>query len=227
MVWPGDSVGRVSSRAGAGEPEQFADDAGVAHRPSGTRVERARRCPVLVVRPARAVGIGGRAGGEVVGEHAGEAEVFPLLHVPVARQGQDSRCPAAAAAVVPEPGPDAARQAAAGHGVPAPVGERGSAWADMPADALVLELLRVRRVGPWTAGAATADWTNDFAAYPCGDLAVRKWAARAAPSAAWPADEPGFHRHWRQVAGPHLADVTLLARVASRSLGTSRAAAAS
>jgi hypothetical protein len=51
-----------------------------------------------VVRPAHAVGIGGRAGGEVVGEHAGEAEVFPLLHVPVARQGQDSRRPAAAAA---------------------------------------------------------------------------------------------------------------------------------
>jgi DNA-3-methyladenine glycosylase II len=88
--------------------------------------------------------------------------------------------------------------------------EQGRAWAAMPADALVAELVRVRRVGPWTAGAATADWTNDFAAYPCGDLAVRTWAARAAPSAAWPADEPGFHRHWRQVAGPHLADVTLL-----------------
>ena len=88
--------------------------------------------------------------------------------------------------------------------------EHGSVWATMPADALVLELLRVRRVGPWTAGAATADWTNDFAAYPCGDLAVRTWAARAAPSAAWPADEPGFHRYWRQMAGPHLADVTVL-----------------
>ncbi|MGH3267323.1 MAG: hypothetical protein ACRDNS_35675, partial [Trebonia sp.] len=89
--------------------------------------------------------------------------------------------------------------------------EHGNAWVAMPADALVLELLRVRRVGPWTAGAATADWTNDFGAYPCGDLAVRTWAARAAPSAAWPADEPGFDRHWRQVAGPHLADLTLLA----------------
>jgi DNA-3-methyladenine glycosylase II len=88
--------------------------------------------------------------------------------------------------------------------------EHGSAWAAMPADALVLELLRVRRVGPWTAGAATADWTNDFGAYPYGDLAVRTWAARAAPSAAWPADEPGFHRHWRQVGGPHQADLTLL-----------------
>lgn len=88
--------------------------------------------------------------------------------------------------------------------------EHGSAWAAIPADALVLELLRVRHVGPWTAGAATADWTNDFGAYPCGDLAVRTWAGRAAPSAAWPADEPGFDRCWRQVAGSHLADLTLL-----------------
>jgi DNA-3-methyladenine glycosylase II len=88
--------------------------------------------------------------------------------------------------------------------------EQGSAWAAMPVDALVAGLLRVRRVGPWTAGAAAADWANDFAAYPCGDLAVRTWAARAAPSAAWPADEPGFHRRWRQVAGSHVADLTLL-----------------
>jgi DNA-3-methyladenine glycosylase II len=88
--------------------------------------------------------------------------------------------------------------------------EQGSAWAAMPAGALVPELLGVRRIGPWTAGAAAADFANDFAAYPFGDLAVRTWAARAAPSAAWPGDEPGFHHRWRQVAGPHLADLTLL-----------------
>jgi DNA-3-methyladenine glycosylase II len=88
--------------------------------------------------------------------------------------------------------------------------EQGIAWAAMTADALVPELLRVRRVGPWTAGAAAADWANEFAAYPYGDLAVRTWAALAAPSAAWPADEPGFHRRWRQVASPHVADLTLL-----------------
>ena len=99
---------------------------------------------------------------------------------------------------------DALRAAAAAYT------ERGRAWAAMPASVLVPALLAVRRVGPWTAGAAAADWANEFAAYPCGDLAVRTWAARAAPSAAWPRDEPGFGRRWRQVAGPHLADLTLL-----------------
>ena len=88
--------------------------------------------------------------------------------------------------------------------------EHGSAWAAMPAAALVPELLGVRRIGPWTAGAAVADFANDFVAYPCGDLAVRTWAARATPSAPWPGDEPGFDRRWRQIAGPYLADLTLL-----------------
>jgi DNA-3-methyladenine glycosylase II len=99
---------------------------------------------------------------------------------------------------------DALRTAAAAYT------EHGREWAAMPASGLVPALLAVRRVGPWTAGAAVADWANDFAAYPCGDLAVRTWAAHAAPSAAWPRDEPGFDRRWRQVAGPHLADLTLL-----------------
>jgi len=99
---------------------------------------------------------------------------------------------------------DALRAAAAAYT------EHGREWAAMPASVLVPALLAVRRVGPWTAGAAAADWANEFAAYPCGDLAVRTWAARAAPSAAWPHDEPGFGRRWRQIAGPHLADLTLL-----------------
>jgi DNA-3-methyladenine glycosylase II len=98
---------------------------------------------------------------------------------------------------------DALRAAAAAYA------QHGREWVAMPAAVLVPALLAVRRVGPWTAGAAVADWANDFAAYPCGDLAVRTWAARAAPSAAWPGDEPGFGRHWRHVAGPHLADLTM------------------
>jgi DNA-3-methyladenine glycosylase II len=88
--------------------------------------------------------------------------------------------------------------------------EHRGAWEAMPAAELAAALLAVRRVGPWTAGAAVADWANDFTFYPCGDLAVRTWAARAAPSAAWPGDEPGFGRRWRQLAGPYLADLTLL-----------------
>jgi DNA-3-methyladenine glycosylase II len=96
------------------------------------------------------------------------------------------------------------------RGAAAAFTEHGTAWVSLPAAVLAAELVGIRRVGPWTAGAATADWANDFAAYPCGDLAVRTWAARAAPSAAWPGDEPGFRDRWRQIAGPHLAGLTLL-----------------
>jgi DNA-3-methyladenine glycosylase II len=85
-----------------------------------------------------------------------------------------------------------------------------SDWESLAAGDLVTALQAVPRVGPWTAGAAVADWDNDFTAYPCGDLAVRTWAARAAPSAGWPGDEPGFRRRWEQLAGPHLAEITLL-----------------
>jgi hypothetical protein len=31
----------------------------------------------------------------------------------------------------------------------------------------------------------------------------------ATPSAGWPGDEPGFHARRRQIARPHLADLTL------------------
>jgi len=71
----------------------------------------------------------------------------------------------------------------------------------MPTDELVAELLRVPRVDRGRPERLLPTGLNDFAAYPCGDLAVRTWAARAAPSATWPADESGFHRRWRQVAG--------------------------
>lgn len=86
----------------------------------------------------------------------------------------------------------------------------GAAWALLPAGELAAVLPSVHRIGPWTAGAAAADWSNDFSLYPYGDLAVRTWAARAAPDAGWPGDEPGFRTRWEQAAGPHLAGITLL-----------------
>jgi DNA-3-methyladenine glycosylase II len=86
----------------------------------------------------------------------------------------------------------------------------GNAWERMPAENLAAELRTVPRVGPWTAGAAVADWSNDFSAYPCGDLAVRTWAAHAAPSVTWPDNESVFQQHWQEHAGPHLAELTLL-----------------
>ena len=61
------------------------------------------------------------------------------------------------------------------------------------ADVLVQELQRIPRIGPWTAGAAVADYSNDFTYYPYADLAVRTWAKRAAPSYPWPAGAPRGH----------------------------------
>lgn len=85
-----------------------------------------------------------------------------------------------------------------------------SAWVHMPAADLAADLRTVPRVGPWTAGAAIADWSNDFAAYPCGDLAIRTWAAHMAPPITWPDDEPAFQQYWQELAGDHLAELTLL-----------------
>ncbi|MBO0802116.1 MAG: hypothetical protein J2P25_03450 [Nocardiopsaceae bacterium] len=86
----------------------------------------------------------------------------------------------------------------------------GSAWERMPAAELAAELCTVPKVGPWTAGAAIADWSNDFSVYPCGDLAVRTWAANAAPSMTWPGNESDFRQYWQERSGSHLAELTLL-----------------
>lgn len=89
-------------------------------------------------------------------------------------------------------------------------GEHGDRWRKTDPEALISDLQRVPRIGPWTAQAAVADWANRFDLYPCGDLAVRTWAARAVPGHDWPTDEPGFDRAWRALAGEHLHEITLL-----------------
>jgi DNA-3-methyladenine glycosylase II len=86
----------------------------------------------------------------------------------------------------------------------------GDAWASLPPLDLAAVLPSVRRIGPWTAGAATADWSNDFSVYPYGDLAVRTWATRVTPDAEWPDDEASFCIRWKRVTSPNLADITLL-----------------
>src|SRR5918998_3329279 len=86
VVGPGDGVVRVCAGGGTDESEQLADDAGVAHRPSGSGLERAGGDSVLMVGPAHAVGIDRRPGGEVVDEHVGKVERFCLLDVAVAGQ---------------------------------------------------------------------------------------------------------------------------------------------
>jgi DNA-3-methyladenine glycosylase II len=83
-------------------------------------------------------------------------------------------------------------------------------WRDLPPDALVEELQRIPRIGPWTAGAAVADYSNDFTYYPYADLAVRTWTKRAAPSYPWPDNEQAFGRLWQRLAGDQLATLTLL-----------------
>lgn len=88
--------------------------------------------------------------------------------------------------------------------------ERGEEWCELAPLALANELQNVPRIGPWTAHAAVADYSNDWSLYPYADLAVRTWAKRAAPSYAWPDDEPSFGRTWRALAGEHLSSFTLL-----------------
>ncbi|WP_308013955.1 hypothetical protein [Streptantibioticus parmotrematis] len=84
-------------------------------------------------------------------------------------------------------------------------------WRSLDPDDLVKALDDIPRVGPWTASAATADFTGDFSVYPHGDLAVRTWAHRAAPAAALPDAERQFAVTWQRYAPDryHLHALTL------------------
>ncbi|SCG43411.1 hypothetical protein [Micromonospora halophytica] len=86
----------------------------------------------------------------------------------------------------------------------------GGSWLELSPSVLVKELQNVSGIGPWSAGAAVADWSNDWTLYPYADLAVRTWARHASPHQPWPADEPAFAREWRRMTGDHLATYTLL-----------------
>ncbi|MCO6005138.1 hypothetical protein NE236_09090 [Actinoallomurus purpureus] len=87
--------------------------------------------------------------------------------------------------------------------------EQGAKWRELPSARLVEELQTVSRIGPWTAGAAVADFTHDWALYPHGDLAVRKWAAAASPDIDWPTKEEDFAARWRYIAADQLGPLTL------------------
>jgi 3-methyladenine DNA glycosylase/8-oxoguanine DNA glycosylase len=90
--------------------------------------------------------------------------------------------------------------------------ELGATWATLPPPELASALDAVPRIGPWTARAAAADFTGDFSIYPCGDLAVRTWATRAAPEHLWPQGDRAFETAWRALADTpqHLHTLTLL-----------------
>lgn len=88
--------------------------------------------------------------------------------------------------------------------------ELGDTWAGLAPSRLADELQTVPRIGPWTAGATVADFTNDYALYPYADLAVRTWAQRLAPEREWPEKEPQFARVWQELAGHQLSEWTVL-----------------
>lgn len=81
---------------------------------------------MLVVAPPRAGDVGGRACGEIRGEHAGEyVAVGETLRFQVTGQREHAGRAAASPAVVPEAGPQPSRQPGAGDGVPAPAYQTG------------------------------------------------------------------------------------------------------
>jgi DNA-3-methyladenine glycosylase II len=99
--------------------------------------------------------------------------------------------------------------------------DQGSKWRKLPPARLVQELQTVPRIGPWTAGAAVADYSHDWTLYPYGDLAVRKWAALAAADVNWPDTETAFAARWRQIAGDHLGPLTFFTLAWGASCATS------
>ncbi|MEU2248152.1 hypothetical protein [Streptomyces sp. NPDC019224] len=78
--------------------------------------------------------------------------------------------------------------------------ENGDAWIQLSPDDLVKALQEVPGIGPWTAACAAADFTGDYSVYPHGDLAVRTWAAKAAPTAALPEKPREFEAAWSRWA---------------------------
>jgi DNA-3-methyladenine glycosylase II len=100
--------------------------------------------------------------------------------------------------------------------------EYGSKWAEMDPQVLVSEVQSVPRIGPWTAGAAVADFTGDFSLYPYGDMAVRTWAATATPHLDWPRDEATFAARWRSctTTAAELSTLTVLTLALGGARGT-------
>lgn len=101
--------------------------------------------------------------------------------------------------------------------------DHGEQWATLSGQQLQAALQRIPRVGPWTAGAAVADYTSDYSRYPFGDLAVRTWASALAPQLTLPDTESAFAERWQRIGGHHVAALTAL----TLAWGTRQAAARS
>lgn len=85
----------------------------------------------------------------------------------------------------------------------------GKPWESLDPSSAYEALLSVPRIGPWTAGVAVWDWSNDPAFYPFDDLAVQTWAKHTAPGLDWP-DRKTFGPYWTELTGPHRALMTIL-----------------
>ena len=88
--------------------------------------------------------------------------------------------------------------------------EHGERWASLTGRQLQAAVQRVPRIGPWTAGAAVADYTSDYSLYPFGDLAVRTWAAALAPQLSLPDTESAFAECWQRLGGRYVSELTAL-----------------
>ncbi len=88
--------------------------------------------------------------------------------------------------------------------------EYHGSWREATPPQLKEALQEVPGIGRWTAGAAVADWSNDWSLYPFEDLAIRKWSAHASPNFAWPQSETSFATMWRDLTGPHRSEATAL-----------------
>ncbi|MFC0532089.1 hypothetical protein [Phytohabitans kaempferiae] len=85
-----------------------------------------------------------------------------------------------------------------------------SVWQSLSPPRLIEHLRRIPGVGLWTAHAAAADWSNDWAFYPSSDPTLRTWARRAAPDYPWPSEERAFTNFWRTLTRTHLGPATVL-----------------
>ena len=88
--------------------------------------------------------------------------------------------------------------------------EHGTRWALLPPAQLVTELKTIPGVGPWTAGLAVADFTNDYSFLPFADFAISQWAANFLTTSTQPLEETEFARMWRRAHGQQLSMLTLL-----------------
>lgn len=80
--------------------------------------------------------------------------------------------------------------------------DHGEEWEQLPPADLVTELQAVPRIGPWTAGAATADLTGDFSLYPTATWPCASTPGKPSPTSIFPIRKPRSRPAGRPTATP-------------------------